>query len=199
MRPEVEALQKRTRAFANAVIQLCDKLPRSRAASKISDQLLDSSSSTDSNYRAACRARSRREFIAVLGKVIEECDESLGWLEMLVENRCGPVDETKALAKEATNLWQSSCNPARPPNEITKTSWRETARYANENHACRPITPSRSARGSDNRQAISIRQCNRHSAIPVGIRQSRSAIPHSHSSIANRKIGTRHSAIANAP
>jgi four helix bundle protein len=104
MKKDVEALQKRTRAFANAVIQLCDKLPQSRAASKISDQLLDSSSSTDSNYRAACRARSRKEFIALLGKVIEECDESLGWLEMLVENRFGPVEEATRLVDEANQL-----------------------------------------------------------------------------------------------
>jgi four helix bundle protein len=104
VRPDVEALQKRTRAFANAVIQLCDKLPPSRAGFKISDQLLDSSSSTDSNYRAACRARSRKEFIAVLGKAIEECDESLGWLEMLVENRLAPEEEAKALVKEADEL-----------------------------------------------------------------------------------------------
>jgi four helix bundle protein len=104
MKPETEALQKRTRAFANAVIRLCEKLPHSRAASKIADQLLDSSSSTDSNYRAACRARSRKEFIAVLGKVVEECDESLGWLEMLVENKFGPENDAKALAQEADQL-----------------------------------------------------------------------------------------------
>lgn len=104
MNPQADALKKRTRAFANAVIQLCDKLPHSRAAMKISDQLLDSSSSTDSNYRAACRARSRKEFIAVLGKVIEECDESLGWLEMLVENGLGRVEEASALATEADEL-----------------------------------------------------------------------------------------------
>ena len=90
--------------IANGVIQLCDKLPHSRAAAKIADQLLDSSSSTDSNYRAACRARSRKEFIALLGKTIEECDESLGWLEMLVENGFGPIEEAKALVKEADEL-----------------------------------------------------------------------------------------------
>ena len=71
---------------------------------KISDQLLDSSSSTDSNYRAACRARSRKEFIAILGKVIEECDESLGWLEIIVENRFGPLEVAKALLSEADQL-----------------------------------------------------------------------------------------------
>jgi four helix bundle protein len=104
MNAQTAALQKRTRAFANGVIQLCDKLPHSRAAAKIADQLLDSSSSTDSNYRAACRARSRKEFIALLGKTIEECDESLGWLEMLVENGFGPVEQTEALVKEADEL-----------------------------------------------------------------------------------------------
>jgi four helix bundle protein len=83
---------------------LCEKLPHSRAATKIRDQLLDSSCSTDSNYRAACRARSRKEFIAVLGKVIEECDESLGWIEMLLENGFDPAEEWKVLAKEADEL-----------------------------------------------------------------------------------------------
>jgi four helix bundle protein len=104
MNPAAKALQQRTRKFANSVIQLCDKLPHSSAAAKISDQLLDSSSSTDANYRAACRARSRKEFIAVLGKVIEECDESLGWLERLVENGFGPTEETKTLVGEADQL-----------------------------------------------------------------------------------------------
>ncbi len=104
MNPKAAALQKRTREFANAVIRLCEELPSSRAAAKISDQLLDSSSSTDSNYRAACRARSRKEFIAVLGKVVEECDESLGWIEILIENSIGPVEEWRVLLREADEL-----------------------------------------------------------------------------------------------
>jgi len=104
MNPEALALQARTRAFATAVIKLCEGLPASPAVASIRDQLLDSSGSTDSNYRAACRARTRREFISKLGVVVEECDESLGWLRLLIESSICATDPAKSLAQEADEL-----------------------------------------------------------------------------------------------
>src|SRR3954462_6570133 len=69
------------------VIKFCDQLPKDVATQKIAGQLLDSAGSTDSNYRATCRARSPAEFIAKVGVAAEEADESKGWLELLVSSK----------------------------------------------------------------------------------------------------------------
>ena len=104
MKPETIALQKRIHDFFMRVIALCGRLPNNAAARSISDQLLDSAGSTDSNYRAACRGRSRREFIAKIGVAAEEADESLGWLESLRDSNLASGDELAALIKEADEL-----------------------------------------------------------------------------------------------
>ena len=66
--------------------------------------MIDSAGSTDSNYRAACRGRSKREFIAKLGLATEEADESKGWLNALVARGLGDVAEARVLLKEADEL-----------------------------------------------------------------------------------------------
>ena len=104
MKPETEALQKRTHDFFLRVIKVCEALPKTAAARSIAEQLLDSAGSTDSNYRAACRGRSKPEFIAKIGVAVEESDESLGWLETLRDAKLGPHDELVSLAKEANEL-----------------------------------------------------------------------------------------------
>jgi four helix bundle protein len=97
-------LQDRTRAFATRVILFCQLLPSSQAAQSISGQLIDASGSIDSNYRAGCRARTRKEFIAKLGIVVEESDESLGWLKLLVESSICTAEAAEGLIKEADEL-----------------------------------------------------------------------------------------------
>ena len=104
MHPKAIALQARTQRFAVAVIKLCDALPKDRATQQIAEQLVDSSGSTDSNYRAACRARSRAEFIAKIGIAVEEADESKGWLELLVESNRAPAEQAGPLIQEANEL-----------------------------------------------------------------------------------------------
>jgi four helix bundle protein len=104
MNPKAQELQNRTQAFAKGVIKLCETLPRTQAAQSISGQLIASSGSTDSNYRAGCRARTRKEFIAKLGVVVEECDESLGWLQLLVESEICTAEAAEALITEANEL-----------------------------------------------------------------------------------------------
>jgi four helix bundle protein len=84
-------LQERTRRFASAVIAFCDRLPKDPATKTIVEQLLDSAGSTDSNYRATCRARSPDEFIAKIGVAAEEADESKGWLQLLVASNLTPL------------------------------------------------------------------------------------------------------------
>ncbi len=75
---------KRTFDLAVRVIRLTDSLPKSRASDVIARQLLRCGTSVAANYRAACRARSRADFIAKLGIVEEETDECLYWLDLLV-------------------------------------------------------------------------------------------------------------------
>ena len=104
MKPETIALQKRIHDFFVRIIVLCGRLPNNAAAQSISGQLLDSAGSTDSNYRAACRGRSRKEFIAKIGVAAEEADESLGWLESLRDGQLATGDEIAALIKEADEL-----------------------------------------------------------------------------------------------
>jgi four helix bundle protein len=104
MNPKAIELQARTHRFATAVIKFCEGLPKSPASQKIVDQLLDSSGSTDSNYRATCRARSPIEFIAKIGVAAEEADESKGWLELLVSSKHTTLEEAGALIQEADEL-----------------------------------------------------------------------------------------------
>jgi four helix bundle protein len=78
-------LMARTKAFALEVVRAVEDLPRGRTSDVIGKQLLRAATSVGANYRAACRARSRREFIAKMGIVEEEADESQFWLELIIE------------------------------------------------------------------------------------------------------------------
>jgi four helix bundle protein len=81
-----EDLKKRSKAFAVRIIRLAESLPKSRDGDVIGRQLLRCGTSVGANYRAACRARSRADFIAKMKIVKEECDEALYWIELLVES-----------------------------------------------------------------------------------------------------------------
>jgi len=97
-------LKARTKQFALAIIRLCRTLPRTDEARILGKQLLRSGTSVGANYRAACRARSKAEFIAKLGIVLEESDESVFWLELLVEANVGSSERVQPLVKEADEL-----------------------------------------------------------------------------------------------
>jgi four helix bundle protein len=99
-----EELKKRTREFALRVIRLTEALPRTRAGDVMGRQLLRSATSVGANYRAACRGRSRADFISKIGIVEEESDESLYWLELIVEAGLLPRDKVAPLAREADEL-----------------------------------------------------------------------------------------------
>ena len=97
-------LQDRTRRFALRVLKLVDALPNTIAGRAISSQLVRSAMSVGANYRAACRARSRVEFAAKLGTVLEEADESLYWLEMIRDGELMSDSKISLLLKEANEL-----------------------------------------------------------------------------------------------
>ena len=101
-REKRELLKRRTKQFAVSALQLCAGLPRSASVRVIANQLLRSATSVAANYRATCRARSPKEFIAKLGIVIEECDESLFWLELLDTQTAS--NAAGSLAREADEL-----------------------------------------------------------------------------------------------
>jgi four helix bundle protein len=76
-------LKKRTKQFALRVLKLVAALPQTVAGRAIGGQLARAGTSVGANYRAACRGRSRAEFIAKLGTVEEEADESAYWMEVI--------------------------------------------------------------------------------------------------------------------
>jgi len=86
-------LRERTKQFALRVIRLYGALPKTTEAQVLGKQLLRSGTSVAANYREACRARSNSELISKLAIVEQELDESLLWMELLVE--AGIVHETK--------------------------------------------------------------------------------------------------------
>lgn len=109
-------LKERTRQFALAMIRLVEELPRTRTAEVIGRQLLRCGTSVGANYRAACRARSRADFIAKMGIVEEEADESAYWLSLLVDAGILSHEQAEPLADEADQLVAivvSSINTAR--------------------------------------------------------------------------------------
>ena len=79
--------KKRTKQIALRIIRVVEALPRSKTAEVIGRQLLRSGTSVGANYRAACRGKSPADMIAKLGIVEEEADESVYWLELLIEAR----------------------------------------------------------------------------------------------------------------
>lgn len=103
MKRDSEALKRRTKSFAIRIVRLYRSLPRTEEARILGKGLLRSSTSIGANYRAACRARSRAEFAAKLGIVLEEADETVFWLELIHALALFPEGMLHDLVKEATN------------------------------------------------------------------------------------------------
>ena len=101
---DAEELKRRTKKFGLNVIKLVESLPSTQTGKVIGNQLLRSALSVGANYRAACRGRSKADFISKIGITIEEADESQHWLEMLTEAGLLPQEKVQPLAKEANEL-----------------------------------------------------------------------------------------------
>ena len=78
-------LKKRTKQFALRILRLVAALPNTVQGRAIAGQLVRAGTAVAANYRAACRGRSKAEFIAKLGTVEEEADESAFWMELIIE------------------------------------------------------------------------------------------------------------------
>jgi four helix bundle protein len=99
-----EDLKIRTKQFALRILKLAAALPNTVEGRAIRDQLVRAGTSVAANYRAACRGRSRAEFIAKLGIVEEESDESAFWLELIIGAALLPENRVRPLHNEATEL-----------------------------------------------------------------------------------------------
>jgi four helix bundle protein len=99
-----ENLKDRFKKFALRVINLCQVLPKDRVSDVIGKQLLRSGTSVGANYRAVCRAKSTADFIHKLQIVEEELDESLYWMELLIEAKIITEDRLKELISECNEL-----------------------------------------------------------------------------------------------
>jgi four helix bundle protein len=104
MTTDVDQLRQRTKRFAFDVINLVKGLPHNIATDAIARQLIRAGTAVCANHRAAGRARSRREFIARLGVVVEEADETELWLEALVRCHLAPATIVEPLYEESREL-----------------------------------------------------------------------------------------------
>ena len=101
---QADQLKQRTKMFALRVLKLADALPRKPSSTAIANQLARSGVSVAANYRAACLARSKREFISKLCIVTEEIDEAQSWLDMIAELALVRPQRVAALRDEARQL-----------------------------------------------------------------------------------------------
>jgi four helix bundle protein len=99
-----QQLRERTMEFALRIIRMSQVLPNTRAANVIANQILRSATSITANYRAAGRSRSKAEFIAKIGVVLEEADETVCWLELLARSGIVTTNKLRDLLAEANEL-----------------------------------------------------------------------------------------------
>ena len=99
-----QLLRDRTKKFALRIIRLSQSLPTTREANVISGQLLRSGTAVAANYRAAGRSRSRAEFVARIGVVVEEADETVFWFELLAESGIVPGEKLTSIMQEGNEL-----------------------------------------------------------------------------------------------
>ena len=113
-------LVPRVRQFALTAIRFVERLPRTSTAQSLGRQLLESSTAVNANYKAAKRGRSTAEFIAKLGVVVEEIDESVEWLEMLRDARIASDPALLSEAQQLRRILGKSLGTARRNHEQRK-------------------------------------------------------------------------------
>jgi four helix bundle protein len=114
-----EELKKRTKQFALRILKLVDALPNNTIGRAIGNQLVRCGTSVGANYRAACRGRSKADFISKLGIVVEEADESEFWLELLIDGNILKKELVESILTEAgelTAIFINSVNTAKKRN-----------------------------------------------------------------------------------
>jgi|SRR6266850_4947206 len=97
-------LKQRSKSFALRIIKLSESLPKTVSGRALAAQIVRSGTSVAANYRSACRARSKAEFLARMGVVEEEADETALWLELIGESKLMPQVRLADLLEEANEL-----------------------------------------------------------------------------------------------
>jgi four helix bundle protein len=111
-----EEMRDRTKAFAIRIVRVFQSLPKTSEAQVLGKQLLRCGTSVAANYRAVCRARSRPEFIAKLGIVLEEADESVFWMDLLIETgivKTSKLEKLRTEAQELTSIFGAARHTSR--------------------------------------------------------------------------------------
>jgi four helix bundle protein len=104
MATQPEQLKARTKQFAIRIVRVFKSLPKNDEARIIGKQLLRAGTSVAANYRAVCRSRSKADFISKLSVVVEEADETVFWLELLIDTNIIPEVRLRDLLTEANEL-----------------------------------------------------------------------------------------------
>lgn len=97
-------LKRRTQAFALRVMKMIESLPNTTTGHVIAKQSVRSATSVGANYRAACRGRSKAEFLSKLQTVVEEADETCYWIELIIEGELLPKSRIEDLLDEANQI-----------------------------------------------------------------------------------------------
>ena len=97
-------LKERTKKFSIEIVALVASLPKDDVARTLGRQILRSGTSVGANYRAACRSKSKADFVNKIAIVIEEADETQFWLELMVEAKVIKRNAAAKLWKEANEL-----------------------------------------------------------------------------------------------
>ena len=111
-----DELRLRAKRFAIRILKCANGLPRTVAGTTVAHQLARAGSSVSANFHAACRARSRAEFVAKLGTVVEEADETVHWLDILIEGELAAgqeLSELRAEGRELGAIFRASLTTAR--------------------------------------------------------------------------------------
>ncbi len=101
---EQRDLKERTKSFALKVIKVVEMLPKGKTSDILGNQLLKAGTSVGANYRAACRAKSSADFISKMGIVEEEADETIYWMELLINSGLVPKEDLIPLLDEADQI-----------------------------------------------------------------------------------------------
>jgi len=99
-----QEMKRRTKEYAKRIVRLCRLLPETREGRLIGNQLFRAGTSVGANYRAACRDRSKADFVSKLGVTLEEADESVYWLEIISESNLISQDKIKSLTNEGNQI-----------------------------------------------------------------------------------------------
>ena len=140
---KADDLKKRTKQFALRILKLVAALPNNVQGRAIANQLVRAGTAVSANYRAACRGRSKAEFIAKLGTVEEEADESAFWMELIIEADLLKAQKVEPLLMEAIELRRIM-----PSSRISASRALKNSKSTNGNRDSKVISNRQSAIGN---------------------------------------------------